>query len=309
MSGFSVPCVIETADDNSRPAPVTVLGLGPMGRALASAFLNARHPVTVWNRTPGKAGDLPDRGAAVAGSVQDAVRAGQVIVVCLIDYAAVRATLEHVSTDWENRRLVNLTSGEPAHARQMSRWASSRGVDYLDGAILTPTPAIGTPAAAVLLSGSSDVYAAVRETMAAVGGAVTHLGDDPGRASAYEVALLDIFATSVNGIVHAFALASAEGIEPEPFAAFATGIGGLLPEMITRFARQIQSGHYPGDRSTIASAASGIAHVISTATSHGIDVGMLTAAKSIVDQAVADGYGPEGLARLTTVLHNASLKA
>lgn len=37
------------------PAPVTVLGLGPMGRALASAFLAAGHPVTVWNRTPGRA--------------------------------------------------------------------------------------------------------------------------------------------------------------------------------------------------------------------------------------------------------------
>ncbi|MEU1417431.1 NAD(P)-binding domain-containing protein [Streptomyces sp. NPDC005731] len=297
--------MIATSDDNTRLTPVTVLGLGPMGRALASAFLNARHPVTVWNRTPGKAGDLPDRGAVVAGSVQDAVRAGQVIIVCLIDYDAVRATLEHLPADWETRRLVNLTSGEPTQARQMSGWASSRGIDYLDGAILTPTPAIGTPAAAVLLSGSRDVYEAVQETMAAVGGTTMHLGDDPGHASAYEVALLDIFATSVNGIVHAFALASAEGIEPERFGALATGIGGLLPEMITRFARQIQTGHYPGDRSTIASAASGITHIISTATRHGIDVGVLTAAKSIIDRAIADGYGPQGLARLTTVLHNA----
>ncbi|MGV9428303.1 NAD(P)-dependent oxidoreductase [Streptomyces sp. NPDC003656] len=287
---------------NSRPTPVTFLGLGPMGCALASAFLDARHPVTVWNRTPGRAGDLSGRGAAVAGSVHDAVLAGQVVIVCLVDYDAVRATLEHSPTDWENRRLVNLTSGEPAQAREMAQWAAARGIGYLDGAILTPTPAMGTPAAAVLLSGSRDVYASVQATVAAVGGTPMYLGDDPGRASAYEMALLDIFATSVNGIVHAFALASAEGIEPERFAAFATGIGGLLPEMITRFAQQLRVGHFPGDRSTITSAASGIAHVISTATSHGIDTGVLAAAKSVVDRAVADGYGPEGLARLATVL-------
>ncbi|WP_306189643.1 hypothetical protein [Streptomyces sp. MK5] len=97
-------------------------------------------------------------------------------------------------------------------------------------------------------------------------------------------------------------MASAEGIEPERFASFATGIGGLLPEMITRFAEQIRTGRYPGDRSTIASAASGITHIINTATSHGIDAGMLTAAKSILDHAVTEGYGPQGLARLTTVL-------
>ncbi|MET9103875.1 NAD(P)-dependent oxidoreductase [Streptomyces antibioticus] len=295
--------MIPTPPESTRLTPVTVLGLGPMGRALASAFLNARHPVTVWNRTPGKTGDLPHRGAMVVDSVQDAVRAGEVVIVCLIDYDAVWATLEDLPADWEHRRLINLTSGEPAQARRMSRWASARGIDYLDGAILTPTPAIGTPAGAVLLSGSLDVYEAVRETMDALGGTVTHLGDDPGQASAYEVALLDIFATSVNGIVHAFALASAEGIEPERFAALATGIGGLLPEMITRFAQQIRADHYPGDRSTIASAASGITHVINTATGHGIDAAMLTAAKGVIDRAIADGYGSEGLARLANVLH------
>jgi 3-hydroxyisobutyrate dehydrogenase-like beta-hydroxyacid dehydrogenase len=136
---------------------VTVLGLGPMGRALASAFLKARHPVTIWNRTPGKAGDLLDRRAVVADSVQDAVEAGQVIIACLIDYDAVQATVEQSPTGWGNRSLVNLTSGEPAQARQLSRWASSHGIDYPDGAILTSTPAIGTPSAMVLFSGVRTV--------------------------------------------------------------------------------------------------------------------------------------------------------
>ncbi|MER6985206.1 NAD(P)-binding domain-containing protein, partial [Streptomyces carpinensis] len=42
----------------THPTPVSVLGLGPMGTALASAFLAAGHPLTVWNRTPGRAGGL-----------------------------------------------------------------------------------------------------------------------------------------------------------------------------------------------------------------------------------------------------------
>ncbi|MFI1092833.1 NAD(P)-dependent oxidoreductase [Streptomyces sp. NPDC020917] len=297
--------ITSPGESSTRRPPVTVLGLGPMGRALASAFLAAGHPVTVWNRTPGKEGDLPGKGAVAAASVEDAVHAGHVIVACLIDYDALRATLGPARASWEDRRLVNLTSGEPAQARETAQWASARRIAYLDGAVLTPAPAIGTPSAAVLLSGAHDVHRDVQGTMAALGGTSVHLGDDPGRAAAYEMALLDVFATSVNGIVHAFALASAEGIAPERFAAFATGIGGLLPEMITRFAEQIQAGRFPGERSTIASAASGIRHVVNTATSHGIDVGMLTAARRTLDRAVADGHGPEGLARLTTVLHPA----
>ncbi|MGV7904205.1 NAD(P)-binding domain-containing protein, partial [Mycobacterium kansasii] len=44
-------------------ATVTILGLGAMGRAIAAAFVDAGHRVTVWNRTPGKADRLVARGA------------------------------------------------------------------------------------------------------------------------------------------------------------------------------------------------------------------------------------------------------
>jgi 3-hydroxyisobutyrate dehydrogenase-like beta-hydroxyacid dehydrogenase len=272
-----------------------------MGRALASAFLTAGHPLTLWNRTPGKAGELRGRGAVEAAAVPDAVRAGQVVVACLVDHDAVRATLDRSPADWEDRLLVNLTSGEPSQAREMADWAAARGIRYLDGAILTPTPTIGTPAATVLLSGSPGAFAAAEPALAATGGTLLHLGDDPGRAAAYDVALLDLFATCVNGLVHAFALATAEGIPPERFAAFATGIGGLLPEMTTRFAHQIATGHFPGDRSTIGSAASGITHVINAAASHGIDTSLLTAARATLTRAVAAGHASEGLARLATL--------
>ncbi len=37
-----------------RMSDVTVIGLGAMGSAIANAFLNAGHDVTVWNRGPEK---------------------------------------------------------------------------------------------------------------------------------------------------------------------------------------------------------------------------------------------------------------
>ena len=128
------------------------------------------------------------------------------------------------------------------------------------------------------------------------------LGADPGRASAFDIALLDVFATSVHGIVHGFALASAEGITAGELAPFAVGIGSLLPEMITRFAEQIDAGEYPGERSTIASAQAGLRHVRNAARQHNLDVGALTAALAAIDQAIDRGHGDQGLSRLATVL-------
>ena len=62
---------------------VSMIGLGHMGTALASAIAGADHHLTVWNRSEAKCRALADRGAAVAESVGDAVSRSEVIVICV----------------------------------------------------------------------------------------------------------------------------------------------------------------------------------------------------------------------------------
>lgn len=271
-----------------------------MGHALAAAFLEAGHPLTVWNRTPGKADGLVARGAFAADDVEGAVRASELVVACLMDYDAVRETIERapVADAWAGRVLVNLSSGEPGQARALEEWAGERGITYLDGAVLTPVAAIGTPAAAFLYSGAPEAYASVEAALASLGGSGQHLGDEVGRAAAYELALLDLFASSVAGLSHAFALAGAEGIDPVDFGRRAGGIGGLLSGMAPAFGELLAAGDHSGDRATIASAASTVGHIIAAADAHGLDTGMLTAAKTVMDRAVAAGHGKDGYPRL-----------
>ena len=270
------------SDNNT---PVTVLGLGPMGRALAAAFVAAGHPTTVWNRTPRA---VP--GATVADSPAAAAARSPLTVCCVVDYAAARQVLADRP---HSTVVVNLTSGVPADARALA----AGGDRYLDGAILTPTPTIGTPAATLLYSGPQAVFDAHRPTLSALGGAV-YLGPDVGAAAAYETALLDLFAMAVGGLVHAFALADAEGIPPESFARFAAGIGALLPDLAGRFAGQLSTGDFPGVPSSIGSARSALSHVRAAAAGHGIDTAALDGVWALFDRAVAAGHGGEGYARL-----------
>ena len=53
--------------------PLTVIGLGPMGQAMVTRFLEAGHPTTVWNRTPARADAVVARGAVRAATAADAV--------------------------------------------------------------------------------------------------------------------------------------------------------------------------------------------------------------------------------------------
>jgi hypothetical protein len=114
--------------------------------------------------------------------------------------------------------------------------------------------------------------------------------------------LLDSFWTSVSGIVHGLALARAEGIAGAQLPPCAAGVFGLLPEMLTRFARQLDDGGHPGDRSTIASAAAGIEHILQTTRAHQLDAGVSTASRAVLHRAVDAGHGADGLPRLAQVL-------
>ncbi|MBG0854279.1 NAD(P)-dependent oxidoreductase [Streptomyces spinoverrucosus] len=288
-------------DDQSA---VTVLGLGPMGRALAGAFLDAGLRTTVWNRTPGRDAELVARGATAAGTAEEAVAASDLVVVCVVNYDASDAILRQpaVADALKGRTLVNLTADTPARARDTADWAGGHGVRYLDGAIMTPTPTIGTPEAVFLHSGPEEVYRAHKPVLDTLGGTHTHLGEDVGRAAAYDIVLLDIFWTAMAGYAHALAVARAEGITARELAPFAQGIGAILPPLFEAFAGDVDDATYSGELNPITSAVSSMSHIIEASEAHGIEAGVMRAVEGQARRVIALGHGTDGFTRVTDLL-------
>ncbi|MEU0752457.1 NAD(P)-dependent oxidoreductase [Streptomyces albogriseolus] len=283
---------------------VTVLGLGPMGRALAGAFLEAGLRTTVWNRTPGRDRDLLARGASGARSAEEAVAASPLTVVCVVNYDAADAVLRRdaVAGALKGRTVVNLSADTPERARELADWAAGHGVRYLDGAIMTPTTTIGTPAAVFLHAGPEDLYEEHRPVLEALGGTHTHLGEEIGRAAAYDIALLDIFWTAMAGYAHALAVARAEGITARELAPFAQGIGEILPPLFEQSAEEMDRGSFPGDGNPLTSAVSSMAHIVHTSEAHGIDAGVMRAAEGMARRAIGRGHGADGFLRVAELL-------
>ncbi|MEU9939163.1 NAD(P)-dependent oxidoreductase [Streptomyces lavendulae] len=283
---------------------VTVLGLGPMGRSLARAFLDAGLSVTVWNRTPGRDHELVERGAVGAASAEEAVAASGLTVICVVNYDAADAVLRAaaVARTLKGRTLVNLSADTPERARETGAWADRHGIRYLDGAIMTPTATIGTAASVYLHSGPQDLYREHRPLLEALGGTHTHLGEDIGRAAAYDIALLDVFWTAMAGYAHAVALARAEGVTARELAPFAQGIGAILPPLFAQTAADFDDGGFSGEGNPLTSGASSMAHIVHASEAHGIDAGVMRAAEGMARRAIGLGHGTDGFIRVAEVL-------
>lgn len=284
--------------DTSR-TPVTVIGLGLMGQALAGAFLRDGYPTTVWNRTPAKAGQLVAQGARLAASVDDAVAASPLVVVCVSDYPAVHELLAPLGEVLDGRVLVNLTSGTSQGARETSEWATRRGnTSYLDGAIMAIPPAIGTAEAVILYSGPKSAFDQYESVLRSLGGGTTYLGGDHGLSSLYDVAVLSLMWGILNGFLQAAALLGTAGVDAGTFAPVAQQGVGTVADWLTAYARQIDDGTYPALDSTVRTHLAAMEHLVHESEFLGVNAELPRFIKTLADRAVADGHGGNSYAAL-----------
>ncbi|OCB56551.1 6-phosphogluconate dehydrogenase [Mycobacterium vulneris] len=279
---------------------VSVLGLGPMGQALAGTLVAANLRTTVWNRTPAKAQALRARGAVPADTPAAAVAASDLILVNVVDQAAADAVLEAAGDAVAGRVVVGLSSDVPDSAQRTEELVTARGGRYLDGAIMTPTDTIGTPGASILFAGPRDLFDTHRPVFDALA-TVSWVGEDIGRAAAFDMALLDVFWTSVSGFVHALAMAGAHGIAPTELLPHANNIAAILPPIFGEIADRVETDRHTDPSASVSSVAASVRHLIAASQAAGLDAGALEAFRGYVDAAVDAGHGADEISRIRPI--------
>ncbi|WP_020017817.1 NAD(P)-dependent oxidoreductase [Promicromonospora sukumoe] len=275
---------------------VTVLGLGAMGSALASALLDAGHATTVWNRTPARAAGLAARGAAAPSDIADAVTTHPLVIACLLDHASVHETLDPVIGTLRGATLVNLTTTTPNEARELAGWAAEHGVAYLDGAIMATPPMIGTAEASILYSGPREVFDSALPVLDRWGTS-TYDGADPGLASLFDLALLSGMYTMFAGFLHGAAMAGSAGMTATEFAARATPFLSAMTAGFAHDAAVVDGGDYtaPGQQSLDFS---DLSHIVRASEEQGVAPGPVAAVQELISGQIAQGHGAEGFARI-----------
>lgn len=279
---------------NAHSSPVSFLGLGAMGSALARAAIDAGHPTTVWNRNRDKASAVS--GAAVADTAGDAVASATVVVACLFDHASVHEVLDPIADRLTGRRLINLTTTSPDGARELAAWAAAAGVDYLDGGIMAVPEMIGSPASNVLYSGSRMVFDQHRLLLESWGRA-EYFGDDAGMASLYDLALLAGMYVMFAGFFHGAAMVGAAGVPATEFAARATPWLQAMAGSFGGYATVIDGADYggPGQQSL---EFSDLGDIVEASRGQGVSTELVDVVQRLVSRQIDAGHGRDGFARV-----------
>ncbi|SEL00970.1 3-hydroxyisobutyrate dehydrogenase [Variovorax sp. YR750] len=283
---------------------VSVLGLGAMGEAIARLYLDQGYKVTVWNRTAGKADAVVAKGAVLARSASEAVRAARVVVMCVYDYRAADAifALDGVAAAMDGRLLVQLTTGSPQDARDAQAWAHKQGAAYLEGAIQAAPDQMGQPDTPLLVSGTRPVFDEAEPWLKALAGGIVYLGEAASAAAAMDLATLSTIYGTMLGFIHGARIAEHEGFDVAEYGRIVAGIMPTFAGFLQHEGSVIQSGDFAISQSPMRISVEATRRILQSAQDSGIDTGFPAFAAGIFQRADAAGLGGEELAALIKLL-------
>ncbi|MFE0738844.1 NAD(P)-dependent oxidoreductase [Streptomyces sp. NPDC058855] len=280
---------------------VTVIGLGPMGQAMARAFLDAGHAVTVWNRTASRADALVAGGAVLANSVEDAVKTNELVILSLTDYEAMYKVLEPATGALAGRVIVNLSSDTPEKTRAGARWIAEHGGIHITGGVTVPPSGIGNRESYTFYSGPREAFDRHRETLETLT-TTDYRGEEPGLAALmYQIGMV-MFWTSMLSYWQAVALADANGLKAEDIMPHANQTMAAMPNFIEFYTKRIDAGDHGGDVDRLAMGMASVEHVLHTNADAGVDTALPAAVADLFRRGMDAGHEADSFSSLVELL-------
>jgi 3-hydroxyisobutyrate dehydrogenase-like beta-hydroxyacid dehydrogenase len=193
---------------------VAFLGLGIMGRSMASNLVKAGHELTVWNRSSGK--DV--EGARSTASPAEAAAGAEVIWMCVSDTQAVESLLfgpqgvEQSLT--QGMVLVDSSTISPSATRKFAERVRPKGVDYVDAPMTGSKAASESGTLIFMVGGEETAIEKLKPLFAAMGKLFFRMGDT-GKGQAAKLAMNLQIALIYEGFAEALTLATKLGVNAE----------------------------------------------------------------------------------------------
>jgi 3-hydroxyisobutyrate dehydrogenase len=192
------------------------VGLGTMGAAMAANLARAGFGLTVWNRTPGRAPELDELGAARAPTPTEVAAASDVVVICVSDTPDVEGVLfgpEGVAAGARSGTLVvDCSTISPAATRDFAGRLRGAGVIMVDAPVSGGSEGAQKATLTIFVGGEPADVERARPILAALGKTITHVGPI-GSGQAVKAVNQVILAGTYLGVAEGIVLALKSGLD------------------------------------------------------------------------------------------------
>lgn len=281
------------------------IGLGIMGRPMATNLIKAGYPITVWNRSRPGIDALVAEGAAEAANAAEVAKASDIVITIVGDAPDVEQVALGpggiIEGAHEGLVHIDMTTQSPETTRRIAARLAEAGIEMLDAPVSGGDQGAIQGTLSIMVGGAEEVFERCGPVLAVLGKKLVHCGPS---GSGQVVKLCNQVAVSVTNLAvcEALTLCQRAGVDPERMIeAVGAGAGSswqllnLGPKMLARdFAPGFKIEHQQKDlRHALATAAELRAPLPGTSLVHQLFSGL-----------EAEGAGGEGTQALVKAIEN-----
>jgi 3-hydroxyisobutyrate dehydrogenase/2-hydroxy-3-oxopropionate reductase len=283
---------------------VGVAGLGRMGLPMGRRLLDAGFPLTVWNRSPGKAEELA--GARVAATPRELAESADVVVTMLADAAALEQVLHGDDGLLAGLRdgavVVDMSTIGQEAATGFAGEVAAAGGRWLDSPVSGSVALAQAGTLTLMVGGAPEALERARPVLETLGQKLFHLGPE-GAGAAMKVVVQAVLSLLNEAVAEGLVLAERAGIARE--TAYDVFSGGVVGAPFVQYKRDafVRPEETPV-AFTIDLMRKDLRLAFAVAERVGVPLPAVTAAADVLAQASERGLGDADLARVADVVRN-----
>jgi 3-hydroxyisobutyrate dehydrogenase-like beta-hydroxyacid dehydrogenase len=283
------------------------MGLGIMGRPMATNVLKAGYPVMVYNRSPEKADPLVQQGAGLASSPKALAKAADVVIAMVTGPEALGDLLWGPNGAGgafnHNKIFINMSSVPPRYTRQLAGELEPSGVTFIDAPVSGTKKPAEDATLVILAGGPEDRIKALEPLLLAMGKKVVCCGP-PGQGSMMKMVINLLLGLMMEGFAEALNFGRLGGLDME--AMLDTVFSGAMNSpMFQVKAANLREKKYP-PAFPLKHLAKDAKFVVDTAFELGAPVPAGQVLLHLYRTGVAQGWGDEDISAIARVLEHLS---
>lgn len=221
---------------------IAFIGIGVMGKSMASNLIKAGHDLIVYTRTKAKADELLAKGATWANSPAQAAENAD-IVISMVGYPhdveQIYLGNEGVLTTLKvGKTIIDMTTSSPSLAKKIYAIAKEKGIASLDAPVSGGDVGAKNGTLAIMVGGDKLAYEQVYRIFLAMGKTICYFGK-AGSGQYAKMSNQIAIASNMMGVCEAIAYAKKCGLNPQDVlnvistgAAGSWSLSNLAPRML-----------------------------------------------------------------------------
>jgi 3-hydroxyisobutyrate dehydrogenase len=218
-----------------------------MGAAMAANLARAGFPLTVWNRTPGRAGELIELGATEAPTPAAVAETSDILVSCVSDTPDVESVLFGRDGVAEGAHagllVIDSSTISPSATREFAARLGKRGVAMVDAPVSGGSEGAKNATLTIFVGGDPAAFERARPILAAMGRTITHVGPI-GAGQAVKAVNQVILAGTYVGVAEGIVLALKAGLDVEQVVGALSG-GAAQSWVLANRSERMTKNEYP----------------------------------------------------------------